>query len=87
MTQAPRPAGGRGLQADLLLRGARLLTLAPLKEERPRVGPAAGDVGVLADGAIVEIAPPSRLARSTDPRVRPLLEPLLEAGALVGRDA
>src|SRR5438045_813717 len=50
MTQAPRPAGGRGLQADLLLRGARLLTLAPLKEERPRVGPAAGDVGVLADG-------------------------------------
>ena len=44
-------------------------------------------VGVLADGAIVEIAPPSRLARSTDPRVRPLLEPLLEAGALVGRDA
>src|SRR5438045_3364359 len=50
MTQAPRPAGGRGLQADLLLRGARLLTLAPLKEERPRVGPAAGDLGVLADG-------------------------------------
>jgi osmoprotectant transport system ATP-binding protein len=44
-------------------------------------------VGVLADGAIAEIAPPSRLARSTDPRVRPLLEPLLEAGALVGRDA
>ena len=50
MTQAPRPAGARGLEADLLLRGARLLTLAPLKEERPRVGPAAGDVGVLADG-------------------------------------
>src|SRR5437764_4818845 len=50
MTQAPRPAGGRGLEADLLLRGARVLTLAPLKEERPRVGPAAADVGVLADG-------------------------------------
>jgi osmoprotectant transport system ATP-binding protein len=44
-------------------------------------------VGVLADGAIAEIAPPSRLARSMDPRVRPLLEPLFEAGALVGRDA
>ena len=47
-------------QADLVLRGARLLTLAPLKDERPRVGPSAGDVGVVAggwvasrDGAIV----------------------------------
>ena len=37
-------------QADLLIRGARLLTLAPLRDERPRVGPAAGDVGAVADG-------------------------------------
>jgi imidazolonepropionase len=37
-------------QADLVLRGARMLTLAPLKEERPRVGPSAGDVGAVADG-------------------------------------
>src|SRR5207237_883739 len=29
--------------ADLVLHGARLLTVAPFKEERPRVGPAAGD--------------------------------------------
>src|SRR5438046_7112901 len=52
MTQAPRPAGARGLEADLLLRGARLLTLAPLREERPRVGPAAGDVGAVMDGFV-----------------------------------
>jgi imidazolonepropionase len=37
-------------EADLLLRGARLLTLAPMGEERPRVGAAAGDVGVVEDG-------------------------------------
>jgi imidazolonepropionase len=38
--------------ADLVLHGARLLTLAPLREERPRVGPAAGDVGAIADGFV-----------------------------------
>jgi imidazolonepropionase len=37
-------------EADLVLRGARLLTCAPLRDERPRVGPAAGDVGPVADG-------------------------------------
>ena len=37
-------------EADLLLRGARLLTLAPLKEEHPRVGPTAGDVGPIVNG-------------------------------------
>jgi imidazolonepropionase len=37
-------------QADLLLRRARLLTLAPLKDEHPRVGPTAGDVGPIANG-------------------------------------
>ncbi|HEV8535606.1 MAG TPA: imidazolonepropionase [Candidatus Limnocylindria bacterium] len=37
-------------EADIVLRGARLLTLAPLKDERPRVGPSAGDVGAVADG-------------------------------------
>jgi osmoprotectant transport system ATP-binding protein len=36
-------------------------------------------VGVLDGGVIAEIDEPRRLARSTDPRVRPLLEPLLEA--------
>jgi imidazolonepropionase len=39
-------------QADLVLHGARLLTLAPLKDERPRVGPVAGDVGALTDGFV-----------------------------------
>jgi len=38
--------------ADLVLHGARLLTLAPLREERPRVGPAAGDVGAVMDGFV-----------------------------------
>ena len=37
-------------QADLLIRGARLLTLAPFRIEQPRVGPAAGDVGAVDDG-------------------------------------
>ncbi len=37
-------------EADLVIRRARLLTLAPLKEERPRVGPSAGDVGAVEDG-------------------------------------
>jgi osmoprotectant transport system ATP-binding protein len=36
-------------------------------------------VGVLDAGIIAEIDEPRRLARSSDPRVRPLLEPLLEA--------
>src|SRR5437762_11609941 len=36
--------------ADLLVRGARLLTLAPFRTEQPRVGPAAGDVGAIDDG-------------------------------------
>ncbi len=37
-------------EADLVLHGARLLTIAPLGDERPRVGPAAGDVGAVEDG-------------------------------------
>ena len=40
-------------------------------------------VGVLDAGAIAQIDAPRVLARSTDPRVRPLLEPLLEAHALL----
>ena len=40
-------------------------------------------VGVLDDGAIAQLEAPKTLARSTDPRVRPLLEPLLEARALL----
>jgi len=37
-------------EADLLIRRARLLTLAPLKDERPRTGASAGDVGAIDDG-------------------------------------
>ncbi|MDP9265645.1 MAG: imidazolonepropionase [Chloroflexota bacterium] len=37
---------------DLLIRGARLLTCAPLRGERARVGPAAGNVGAVEDGWI-----------------------------------
>src|SRR6267143_546503 len=37
-------------EADLLIRRARLLTLAPLREEKPRVGAAAGDVGAIDGG-------------------------------------
>lgn len=37
-------------EADFVIRRARLLTLAPLKEERPRVGPSAGDVGAIDGG-------------------------------------
>jgi osmoprotectant transport system ATP-binding protein len=40
-------------------------------------------VGVLDDGVIAQIDEPRALARSTDPRVRPLLEPLLEARAVL----
>jgi len=37
-------------QADLVIHHARLLTLAPLSEERPRTGAAAGDVGTVENG-------------------------------------
>jgi osmoprotectant transport system ATP-binding protein len=40
-------------------------------------------VGVLDAGGIAQIDVPKALARSTDPRVRPLLEPLLEARAML----
>src|SRR5438874_7472262 len=40
-------------------------------------------VGVLDSGVIVQLDEPAVLARSPDPRVRPLLEPLLEARALL----
>jgi osmoprotectant transport system ATP-binding protein len=36
-------------------------------------------VGVLADGILAIVGDPATVARSTDPRVRPLLEPLIEA--------
>jgi len=38
------------MEADLVIRRARLLTLASLREERPRVGPSAGDVGAVDGG-------------------------------------
>jgi osmoprotectant transport system ATP-binding protein len=47
----------------------------------------ASRVGVLADGEIAEIDTPLRIARSKDSRVRPLLEPLLEASILAGSRA
>jgi len=37
-------------EADLVIHRARLLTLAPLKDERPRVGVQAGDVGAVDGG-------------------------------------
>ena len=37
-------------EADLVIHHGRLLTLAPLKDERPRVGVAAGDVGAIDGG-------------------------------------
>jgi ABC-type proline/glycine betaine transport system ATPase subunit len=40
-------------------------------------------VGVLDGGIIAQIDAPRLLARSNDPRVRPLLEPLLEARELL----
>jgi osmoprotectant transport system ATP-binding protein len=40
-------------------------------------------IGVLDAGVITQIDEPRALARSSDPRVRPLLEPLLEARALL----
>jgi osmoprotectant transport system ATP-binding protein len=36
-------------------------------------------VGVLADGGLVALDAPAAVARSTDPRVRPMLQPLIEA--------
>jgi len=44
----------------------------------------AGRVGVLADGVLAALDTPRAVARSADPRVRPLLEPLLEATAAFG---
>jgi len=38
------------VEADLVIRRARVLTLAPLKDEKPRVGAAAGDVGAIDGG-------------------------------------
>ena len=42
-------------------------------------------VGVLSDGALAVVGEPSVVARSTDHRVRPLLEPLIEASAVLDR--
>ena len=41
-------------------------------------------VGVLSDGVLAVVGEPAIVARSTDPRVRPLLEPLIEATAVLG---
>jgi osmoprotectant transport system ATP-binding protein len=42
-------------------------------------------VGVLADGVLAIAGDPADVARSTDPRVRPLLEPLMEATGVFSR--
>jgi len=42
-------------------------------------------VGVLADGVLAIAGDPADVAHSTDPRVRPLLEPLMEATSVFGR--
>jgi osmoprotectant transport system ATP-binding protein len=48
----------------------------------------ASRIGVLADGVLVALDPPPQIAASTDPRVRRLLAPLIEASAaLEGRHA
>jgi ABC-type proline/glycine betaine transport system ATPase subunit len=36
-------------------------------------------IGVLAEGQIAQLDTPQQVARSDDPRVRPLLEPMLDA--------
>lgn len=41
-------------------------------------------VGVLSDGILAMAGEPSAIARSTDPRVRPMLEPLMEATSVFG---
>jgi osmoprotectant transport system ATP-binding protein len=41
-------------------------------------------VGVLADGILAMAGTPSSVARSSDPRVRPMLEPLMEATSVFG---
>jgi osmoprotectant transport system ATP-binding protein len=41
----------------------------------------ASRIGVLADGVLAALDPPPRIAASTDPRVRGLLAPLIEASA------
>jgi osmoprotectant transport system ATP-binding protein len=43
----------------------------------------ASRIGVVADGRLVALDEPGAIARSRDERVRPLLAPLLEAGAAV----
>jgi osmoprotectant transport system ATP-binding protein len=40
-------------------------------------------VGVLADGMLAVVGEPAVVAKSADPRVRPLLEPLLEAATVL----
>jgi ABC-type proline/glycine betaine transport system ATPase subunit len=42
-------------------------------------------IGVLADADLAALDEPARIGRSTDPRIRPLLEPLLEASAALER--
>jgi osmoprotectant transport system ATP-binding protein len=44
----------------------------------------ASRIGVLEDGELAALDTPARIGQSGDPRVKPLLEPLLEASAALG---
>ena len=41
-------------------------------------------IGVLADGVLAAYDAPAAIARSEDPRIRPLLMPLIDAAAVIG---
>jgi osmoprotectant transport system ATP-binding protein len=64
------------------IQGALRKTVVIVTHDMAEAFALATRVGVLDDGGIARIAEPRVLARSDDPRVRPLLEPLLEARAL-----
>ena len=65
------------------IQGALAKTVVIVTHDMAEAFALATRVGVLDGGRIAEIDEPGKLARSADPRVRPLLEPLLEARALL----
>ena len=65
------------------IQGALAKTVVIVTHDMAEAFALATRVGVLDGGRIAQIDQPAKLARSSDPRVRPLLEPLLEARALL----
>ena len=65
------------------IQGALAKTVVIVTHDMAEAFALATRVGVLDAGGIAQIDEPRVLGRSTDPRVRPLLEPLLEARALL----